>query len=143
MKHKLLTILFTASSLAFIWAIYAMMSDNSSPHSPKHNVTMKKLFLCSSFHDVASLLPKSFSVPLKGKTVAFIPTASIHEEYTQYVEEGKVALDSLGLVVNELKLHGTTRRKLHGACKTATISMFRVATHSSSCRNSERQGRTN
>lgn len=65
---------------------------------------MKKLFLCSSFHDVASLLPKPFSVPLKGKTVAFIPTASIHEEYTQYVEDGKVALDSLGLVVNELEI---------------------------------------
>lgn len=65
---------------------------------------MKKIFLCSSFYDVASLLPNSFSVPLKGKTVAFIPTASIHEEYTQYVEDGKVALDSLGLVVRELEI---------------------------------------
>lgn len=104
MKRKSPIILFTAFSLAFILAVYAMMSGNSHPHSPKHNAAMKKIFLCSSFYDVASLLPKSFSVPLKGKTVAFIPTASIHEEYTQYVEEGKAALDSLGLLVKDLEI---------------------------------------
>ncbi len=65
---------------------------------------MKKLFLCSSFADVAPILSKFVSTPLKGKTVAFIPTASIHEEYTQYVEDGKAALASLGLVVKELEI---------------------------------------
>lgn len=104
MKRKSPIILFTAFSLAFILAVYAMMSGNSHPHSSKHNAAMKKIFLCSSFYDVASLLPKSFSVPLKGKTVAFIPTASIHAEYTQYVEEGKAALDSLGLLVKDLEI---------------------------------------
>lgn len=65
---------------------------------------MKKLFLCSSFADVASLFSDFATAPLIGKTVAFIPTASIHEEYTQYVEDGKAALDSLGLVVKELEI---------------------------------------
>lgn len=65
---------------------------------------MKRIFLCSSFYDVASLLPKSFSIPLKGKSIAFIPTASIHEEYTQYVKDGKTALESLGLVVKDLEI---------------------------------------
>lgn len=65
---------------------------------------MKKLFLCSSFSDVASLFSEYVSTPLRGKAVAFIPTASIHEEYTQYVEDGKAALNSLGLVVKELRI---------------------------------------
>ena len=64
---------------------------------------MKKIFLCSSFADVAQLLPKLVA-QLQGKTVAFIPTASIHEEYTQYVEDGKAALESLGLVVKEMEV---------------------------------------
>ena len=73
---------------------------------------MKKIFLCSSFADVASILFKSVSVPLRGKTVAFIPTASIHEEYTQYVEDGKVALDSLGLIVKELEITQCSKNEM-------------------------------
>lgn len=63
----------------------------------------KKLFLSSSFKDVAVLLPK-FKGNLVDKKVAFIPTASIVEEVTTYVETGKKALERLGLVVEELDL---------------------------------------
>lgn len=105
MKRGLLTILLiTSFSLALILAVYAMMSKSVRLYSPKHDITMKKLFLCSSFSDVASLFSEFVSTPLRGKTVAFIPTASIHEEYTQYVDDGKAALDSLGLVVRELEI---------------------------------------
>jgi dipeptidase E len=38
---------------------------------------MKKLFLASSFKDVANLLENFANESLKGKTVTFIPTASI------------------------------------------------------------------
>ena len=69
----------------------------------KHQV-MKKLFLCSSFADVASLLPQFAEGGLKDKTVAFIPTASIHEDYKQYVEDGRKALKNYGLIVNELEI---------------------------------------
>ena len=72
---------------------------------------MKKIFLCSSFADVASVLSESVAIPLKGKTVAFIPTASIHEEYTQYVEDGRAALDALGLIVKELEISQCSRNK--------------------------------
>ena len=65
---------------------------------------MKKIFLCSSFADVASILSETVSSSLKGKTVAFIPTASIHEEYTQYVEDGKSALRTLGLTIKEVEI---------------------------------------
>ena len=78
----------------------------------KHNISMKKIFLCSSFADVASILSESVSVPLRGKTVAFIPTASIHEEYTQYVEDAKVALDSLGLIVKELEITQCSKNEM-------------------------------
>ena len=65
---------------------------------------MKKIFLCSYFAEVAALLPQSVHTSLRGKTVAFIPTASIHEDFNQYVEEGKEALVSLGLTIRELEI---------------------------------------
>lgn len=66
----------------------------------KFNI-MIKIFLCSSLADAAQLLSK-FVVQLQRKIVAFIPTASINEEHTQYVVDGKTALKYLGLVVKEL-----------------------------------------
>lgn len=68
---------------------------------------MKKLFLSSSFADVANLL-KNFEKDLTGKTVTFIPTASIVEEVAFYVDEGRKALESLGLIVDVLELSTAT-----------------------------------
>ena len=65
---------------------------------------MKEIFLCSYFAEVAALLPQSVPTSLCGKTVAFIPTASIHEDFNQYVEEGREALVSLGLTIKELEI---------------------------------------
>ena len=65
---------------------------------------MKKLFLASSFKDVANLLPDFAEEDLKGKTVTFIPTASIPETVKFYVGSGKKALEKLGLTVEELEL---------------------------------------
>ena len=75
-----------------------------SHQTEKH--VMKRLFLCSSFADVADLLPE-----LVGKergTVTFIPTAALHEEYNLYVEEGRVALERLGYTVEELEITQAT-----------------------------------
>lgn len=65
---------------------------------------MKKLFLSSSFADVAWLLPDFAGSELKGKTVSFIPTASIPEEADFYVESARQVLRELGLIVDELEL---------------------------------------
>ena len=73
---------------------------------------MEKIFLCSYFAEVASILSESVSVPLRGKTVAFIPTASIHEAYTQYVEEARVAFDSLELIVKELEITRCSKNEI-------------------------------
>lgn len=64
---------------------------------------MKKLFLSSSFVDVAGLLPL-FEKELTGKTVSFIPTASTVEKVTFYVKAGKEALERLGMIVDVLDI---------------------------------------
>jgi len=73
---------------------------------------MKKLFLASSFKDVASLLPDFAKEDLKGKTVTFIPTASIPESVKFYVGSGKKALEKLGLTVDELELTKATAEEI-------------------------------
>ncbi|BBM36686.1 peptidase E [Pseudoleptotrichia goodfellowii] len=64
---------------------------------------MKKMFLVSSFKDVAAILP-NFEKNLKGKTVTFIPTASIPEKVKFYVNAGKKALEKLGMTVDTLEI---------------------------------------
>ncbi len=72
---------------------------------------MIKLFLSSSFADVASALPAFAGEPLEGKTVTFIPTASVVEKVTFYVGAGRTALESLGLVVDELDISAASREE--------------------------------
>lgn len=73
---------------------------------------MKKLFLASSFKDVASLMPDFANEDIKGKTVTFIPTASIPETIKFYVGAGKKALEKLGLKVDELELTKATTEEI-------------------------------
>lgn len=72
---------------------------------------MKKLFLSSSFADVAELLPQ-FESNLSGKTVTFIPTASKVETVVFYVNEGKKALEQMGLTVVELDISTATAAEI-------------------------------
>ncbi|EHL5791269.1 TPA: peptidase E [Listeria monocytogenes] len=72
---------------------------------------MKNLFLTSSFKDVVALLTE-FESNLQGKTVTFIPTASIVEEVVFYVEAGKKALKDLGLIVEELDVATETLEEI-------------------------------
>ena len=63
---------------------------------------MVKLFLCSYFAAVSSFVPQFVGGDLKGKVLAFIPTASLHEKYTKYVDEAKQAFENMGLKVEVL-----------------------------------------
>ncbi len=65
---------------------------------------MKKIFLCSSFKDVAPLFAEFVEKDLTGKKVTFIPTASLCEKVTFYVGAGKKSLEKLGLIVDELEV---------------------------------------
>ncbi|SGZ04084.1 Peptidase S51 dipeptidase E [Moritella viscosa] len=73
---------------------------------------MKKLFLTSSFTDVVELFVQSEKTELKGKTVTFIPTASIHEEVTFYVDAGKKVLQDLGLIIDVLEISTATKNEI-------------------------------
>ena len=77
-------------------------------------MTMKRFFLCSSFADVTSILLEFVSTPLEGKTIAFIPTASIHDDYTQYVDDAKAALISLGLIIKDLEITQYSTTEIEG-----------------------------
>lgn len=65
---------------------------------------MTRLFLCSFFSDTADELSRLMEGSLSGRTVTFIPTASLVEKVTFYVKAGRKALERLGLTVNELEL---------------------------------------
>lgn len=63
---------------------------------------MKKLFLASSFADVSRHFPAFWGQDIAGKTVTFIPTASVVEKMTFYVKADRKALESLGFTIDEL-----------------------------------------
>ena len=65
---------------------------------------MKRLFLCSSFADVANLLIDFANEDLKGKIIAFIPTASLTESIRFYVKTGKKSLEKVGMIVEEVEI---------------------------------------
>jgi dipeptidase E len=73
---------------------------------------MKRLFLASSFTDVSDLFAKSMNGQIKGKKLVFIPTASIHEEVTFYVDAGKKALEEQGLIIDELEISTATKEDI-------------------------------
>ncbi|WP_418186916.1 peptidase E [Aliarcobacter lanthieri] len=72
---------------------------------------MKKLFLASSFSDVVNIFT-DFQENLKGKSVTFIPTASIVEEVNFYVNSAKENLKELGLIVDELEVSTATKEDI-------------------------------
>ena len=69
---------------------------------------MRKLFLSSSFKDVASSLIDFVKEDIKGKTVTFIPTASINEKVKFYVGSARKAFEKMGVIVDELELTKAT-----------------------------------
>lgn len=73
---------------------------------------VKKLFLSSSFSDVAKLFPDFAKDELKGKKVTFIPTASLPEKVVFYVSSGKKALEKLGLIVDELEITKASSKEI-------------------------------
>ena len=65
---------------------------------------MRKLFLASSFSEVANLFPKFAGEEIKGKRITFIPTASLVEEVRFYVDDDRKAFEELGIIVEELEI---------------------------------------
>lgn len=73
---------------------------------------MNKMFLASSFADVADLFLTFVGGECSGKKVTFIPTASLVEEVDFYVNDGRLALEKMGLIVDELEISTATREEI-------------------------------
>ncbi|NLC14061.1 MAG: type 1 glutamine amidotransferase-like domain-containing protein [Chloroflexi bacterium] len=73
---------------------------------------MKRLFFASSFKDVSHLLD-NLDISVKGKTVTFIPTASIVESVVFYVKAGRKALETLGATVDELEISTASPQEIN------------------------------
>lgn len=73
---------------------------------------MRKLFLASSFSEVASLFPKFAGEEIKGKHITFIPTASLVEEVRFYVDDDRKAFEELGIIVEELEITAASPDKI-------------------------------
>ena len=79
---------------------------------------MIQLFLCSSFADVAKILPDCVK-NLQGMKVAFIPTAAEVEKVKFYVKKGWEALEDLGMQITELNISTTEAPKIKGIIENA------------------------
>ena len=69
------------------------------------------MILVSSFKDVASIF-EQFAGDVKGKTVTFIPTASVVEKVNFFVKSGRKALEKMGLLVDELDVSTATTEEI-------------------------------
>ena len=60
---------------------------------------MKRLFLTSSFSSVTKLFEDFAGEPVKGKKLAFIPTASLVEKVRFYIDDYWCCVDFLFFIV--------------------------------------------
>lgn len=80
----------------------------------------RKLFLSSSFADVATLLV-NVEPNLKGKHVCFIPTASKNEKVVFYVQAARKAFEKLGVIINDLELSSASKTEVQIALSTCDM----------------------
>lgn len=73
---------------------------------------MSKLFLSSSFADVAVLFRSLADESPLAKTVTFIPTASLPEKVKFYVDAGRKAFQKMGFMVDELDVSAASTEEI-------------------------------
>ncbi|MDR2046292.1 MAG: Type 1 glutamine amidotransferase-like domain-containing protein [Clostridiales bacterium] len=73
---------------------------------------MSKLFLTSYFSGVADLFPGFAGEDCSGKKVVFIPTASLPEKVTFYVNIDKKALQKLGMIIEDLEISTASKEEI-------------------------------
>lgn len=77
----------------------------------------KNIFLASSFSDVSNLFSQYFKKDLKWKKITFIPTGSLVEEVNFYVNDAKVKLENLWLIIDELNFENLNFEELSNKIK--------------------------
>lgn len=68
--------------------------------------------MSSSFNDVYQFLENFYGESVKGKTVAFIATASLVEDYTKYVDDDRKAFIDLGIIIKDLDIIGKHQNEI-------------------------------
>ena len=79
-----------------------------------------KLFLCSHFSSVGSLIKEA----IDNKKVAFIPTASLHEGYTGYVGSARKLFKKLGASVTEIDISTEAYSTIQAVFEDADVIYF-------------------
>ena len=79
-----------------------------------------KLFLCSHFSSVGSLMKEEIEM----KKVLFIPTASIYEEYKGYVGSARKLFKKLGAALTEMDISKEDYASIEAAFNDADIIYF-------------------
>ena len=79
-----------------------------------------KLFLCSHFSSVGSLIKEE----INNKNVAFIPTASLREGYTGYVGSARKLFKKLEAAVTEIDISTETYSTIRSVFEDADIIYF-------------------
>ena len=79
-----------------------------------------KLFLCSHFSSVGSLIKEEFD----NKKVAFIPTASLREGYTGYVGSARKLFNKLGAAVTEIDISTEAYLTIQSVFEDADVIYF-------------------
>jgi dipeptidase E len=62
--------------------------------------------------DVTNIFQEYVQEDLKGKSITFIPTASIPETIKSYVIKAKKAFEKMGLIVDELEITESSKEKI-------------------------------
>ncbi|QEY26500.1 Type 1 glutamine amidotransferase-like domain-containing protein [Neisseria zalophi] len=79
-----------------------------------------RLFLCSHFKQVGTLLKDEVA----GKHVLFIPTASIHEHYKEYVASARELWKEMNAQVSEIEISSMPINEVQKAFENADIIYF-------------------
>lgn len=73
---------------------------------------MKTLFLSASFAEVSDIFRDIFWAELRGKTLTFIPTASLTEEVNFYIDAAKKAFANMWIHIDELEISTATPEEI-------------------------------
>ena len=79
-----------------------------------------KLFLCSYFSSVGNLIKEE----VENKKVVFIPTASIHEGYTGYMNSTRKLFKKLGAILTEMDISKEEYSTMKAAFEEADVIYF-------------------
>jgi dipeptidase E len=79
----------------------------------------RQLFLASYFSPVAKLFAEFTQNTYAGKKIVFIPTASIPEKVTFFVDGDKKALGKLGLIIDELEVSKAPQKEIENKITNA------------------------